>query len=97
MTGLPRKLFSGSVASGRYVRLGYPVDLFHFNEGHAVLAGVELIREKMSTGLSFDQALNTTRQQIVFTTHTPVPAGNEAHHHGALLMSVLIMASLTNR
>ena len=38
----------------------------------------------MSTGLPFDQALNATRQQIVFTTHTPVPAGNEAHHHGAL-------------
>lgn len=64
--------------------LGLSIDLFHFNEGHAVLAGVELIREKMSTGLPFDQALNATRQQIVFTTHTPVPAGNEAHHHGAL-------------
>ncbi|NLC52603.1 MAG: alpha-glucan family phosphorylase [Firmicutes bacterium] len=64
--------------------LGLPVDIYHFNEGHAVLAGIELIREKMSTGLSFDQALNATRRQIVFTTHTPVPAGNEAHHHGAL-------------
>lgn len=65
--------------------LGIAVDIYHFNEGHAVLAGIELIREKMAAGLSFDQALNATRQQIVFTTHTPVPAGNEAHHHGALV------------
>ncbi len=64
--------------------LGLPIDVFHFNEGHAALAGVELIREQMATGLSFDQALNMTRNKIVFTTHTPVPAGNEAHHHGAL-------------
>jgi len=64
--------------------LGLEIDLYHFNEGHAVLAGIELIREKMSAGLSFDQALNATRREIVFTTHTPVPAGNEAHHHGAL-------------
>jgi starch phosphorylase len=64
--------------------LGLEIDLYHFNEGHAVLAGVELIREKISTGLSFEQALNATRREIVFTTHTPVPAGNEAHHHGAL-------------
>ncbi len=64
--------------------LGLAVDIYHFNEGHAVLAGIELIREKMAAGLSFHQALNATRRQIVFTTHTPVPAGNEAHHHGAL-------------
>ncbi|NLY90671.1 MAG: alpha-glucan family phosphorylase [Firmicutes bacterium] len=64
--------------------LGLEIDLYHFNEGHAVLAGIELIREKMGTGLSFEQALNATRREIVFTTHTPVPAGNEAHHHGAL-------------
>ncbi|NLM37989.1 MAG: alpha-glucan family phosphorylase [Firmicutes bacterium] len=64
--------------------LGLAVDIYHFNEGHAVLAGIELIREKMAAGLSFHQALHATRRQIVFTTHTPVPAGNEAHHHGAL-------------
>ncbi len=64
--------------------LGLAIDLYHFNEGHAVLAGIELIREKMKAGLSFEQALQATRQEIVFTTHTPVPAGNESHHHGAL-------------
>jgi starch phosphorylase len=64
--------------------LGLNIDLYHFNEGHAVLAGVELIREKIATGLSFEQALKKTRKEIVFTTHTPVPAGNESHDHRAL-------------
>lgn len=59
--------------------LGIDVDIYHFNEGHAAFAGVELIREKMSQGMSFDQALAKTRKQIIFTTHTPVLAGNESH------------------
>ncbi|MCL6558530.1 MAG: alpha-glucan family phosphorylase [Firmicutes bacterium] len=65
--------------------LNIPVDVYHFNEGHAVLAGIELIREKIQgKGMSFDDALRETRKQVVFTTHTPVAAGNEAHDHGLL-------------
>ena len=73
------------VAGVRALRaLSLPVEIYHFNEGHAVLAGLELIREKMSHGLNFHEAWRQTRPQIVFTTHTPVPEGNEAHHFGAL-------------
>jgi len=65
--------------------LDIPVDIYHFNEGHAVLAGVELIREKMiGKGMTFSEAWEATRREIVFTTHTPVPAGNEEHHLDAL-------------
>ncbi|HEX6972560.1 MAG TPA: alpha-glucan family phosphorylase, partial [Limnochordia bacterium] len=64
--------------------LSIPVDVYHFNEGHAVLAGLELIREKMAQGMSFERAWAETRGQIVFTTHTPVMAGNEAHPHELL-------------
>ena len=64
--------------------LEIPVDVYHFNEGHAVFAGLELIREKMREGLSFREAWSRAREQIVFTTHTPVPAGNEAHDLGLL-------------
>lgn len=65
--------------------LNIPVDVYHFNEGHAALAGVELIREKMQEkGMSFEDAWRETRKQVVFTTHTPVAAGNEAHDHGLL-------------
>jgi len=65
--------------------LGIEVDRYHFNEGHAVFAGIELIREKMQQrGMSFQDAWQATRQEIVFTTHTPVAAGNEIHNHGLL-------------
>ncbi|MGB6371542.1 MAG: alpha-glucan family phosphorylase, partial [Atribacterota bacterium] len=59
--------------------LNIPVDTYHFNEGHAVLAGLELMNEKMNAGMSFDKAWKSTRKEIVFTTHTPVKAGNEKH------------------
>jgi len=60
--------------------LGIKVDKYHFNEGHACFAGLEIIREKIGKyNYSFDEALKRTKKEIVFTTHTPVPAGNEAH------------------
>ena len=65
--------------------LGIKPDLYHFNEGHAVLAGLELIYDKMAAGLSFEAALEKTKDQIVFTTHTPVMAGNESHARELLI------------
>lgn len=59
--------------------LGIPIDVYHFNEGHAALAAVELIREKMSSGSTFEEAWKATRQEVVFTTHTPIKEGNETH------------------
>lgn len=65
--------------------LGIKVDVYHFNDSHPVLAGVEMIREKMDDhGLSFAEAWTETRKKIVFTTHTPVVAGNEVHEHELL-------------
>jgi starch phosphorylase len=65
-------------------KLGLVVDTYHFNEGHAVFAGVELIAERMSRGEPFAEAWRAVREQIVFTTHTPVAAGNEVHPLGEL-------------
>ncbi|MEL6891705.1 MAG: alpha-glucan family phosphorylase [Actinomycetota bacterium] len=59
--------------------LGLDVDVFHFNEGHAVLAALELIAERQSSGLTFEEAWRATRERVVFTTHTPVLQGNESH------------------
>ena len=59
--------------------LGIGVDVYHFNEGHALLAAFELIREKREAGLDLYEAAQATRQEVVFTTHTPVPQGNESH------------------
>jgi starch phosphorylase len=65
-------------------KLGIPVDTYHFNEGHAVFAGLELIAERMTRGQEFADAWKAVRDQIVFTTHTPVAAGNEVHPMGEL-------------
>lgn len=60
--------------------LGLDVDIYHFNEGHALFAGFELLRERMQEqGMSFEEALAESKQEIVFTTHTPVVQGNESH------------------
>jgi len=59
--------------------LGLPITTYHFNEGHAVFAGVELIASRMAEGMPFPDAWADTRRRIVFTTHTPVKAGNEEH------------------
>jgi glycogen phosphorylase len=59
--------------------LGIEVDVYHFNEGHALIAAFELIREKRKAGMDYEEALAATREEIVFTTHTPVLAGNESH------------------
>ncbi|MEM9823531.1 MAG: alpha-glucan family phosphorylase, partial [Bacteroidota bacterium] len=59
--------------------LGIKTDVYHFNEGHALFAGFELLREKMDKGASFEKALAKCKEQIVFTTHTPIIQGNESH------------------
>jgi starch phosphorylase len=64
--------------------LGVDPSVVHLNEGHAALAPVELAREAVAAGASLDEALNAARQRTVFTTHTPVAAGNEAYSPGEL-------------
>jgi len=60
--------------------LGIRPDVYHFNEGHALFAGFELLREKMEEeDMSFEAAWQASRKEIVFTTHTPVIQGNESH------------------
>jgi len=59
--------------------LGIDVDIYHFNEGHALFAGFELMREKRELGASHDEAMAQTKNEVVFTTHTPVLQGNESH------------------
>lgn len=59
--------------------LQIPTDVYHFNEGHADLAAIELIREKMTCGYSFEESWKLTKNEVVFTTHTPIVQGNESH------------------
>ncbi len=58
--------------------LGYEPSVWHMNEGHSAFLGLERVRELVQQqGLSFDQAVEAVRADSVFTTHTPVPAGND--------------------
>jgi starch phosphorylase len=58
-------------------RLGVRPSVFHMNEGHAAFLTLELIREKMAAGKKFPEALEQTKAECIFTTHTPVEAGHD--------------------
>jgi starch phosphorylase len=58
--------------------LGIDPILVHLNEGHAALSGFERARLRAAGG-SFEAALAEVKRHTVFTTHTPVPAGNEGY------------------
>ncbi len=59
-------------------RLGLQPTVFHMNEGHSAFLQVERLRELVEVeGVDPHQALERLRTSTVFTTHTPVPAGNE--------------------
>jgi starch phosphorylase len=59
-------------------RLGLEPTVFHLNEGHSAFLQLERMRELVEEqGLSADEAIERLRASTVFTTHTPVPAGNE--------------------
>jgi phosphorylase/glycogen(starch) synthase len=59
-------------------RLGINPRIYHINEGHSAFLLFELIAKRMTEdGLSFDEASEVVRGSAVFTTHTPVEAGNE--------------------
>jgi starch phosphorylase len=59
-------------------RLGLEPTVFHLNEGHSAFLQLERMRELVSEqGLTAEEAIERLRASTVFTTHTPVPAGNE--------------------
>jgi starch phosphorylase len=59
-------------------RLGIDPHVFHLNEGHSAFLTLELARELIEAeGLSFSDAAHAVRDRCVFTTHTPIAAGND--------------------
>ncbi|HEY4413926.1 MAG TPA: alpha-glucan family phosphorylase, partial [Gaiellaceae bacterium] len=58
--------------------LGLEPTVFHMNEGHSAFFQLERLRELVEDdGVHRDEAVERLRASTVFTTHTPVPAGNE--------------------
>jgi starch phosphorylase len=58
-------------------KLGIEPTVFHMNEGHSAFLVLERLRELVADGIELERALSLVRAGTVFTTHTPVPAGNE--------------------
>src|SRR3954447_3494672 len=58
--------------------MGITPGVLHLNEGHSAFAVLEAIRMRMEDeGIGFDAAVPRISREVVFTTHTPVPAGHD--------------------
>ena len=61
--------------------MGIAPGVLHLNEGHSGFAVLEAIRTRMhDEGMNFERALPRVAREVVFTTHTPVPAGHDRFH-----------------
>lgn len=67
-----------AVAGYKVIRaMGYPVKACHLNEGHAAFLSFARIGDLVSRGIEQESAMEIVWRSNIFTTHTPVPAGNE--------------------
>ena len=58
--------------------MGISPGVLHLNEGHSGFAVFEAIRNRMEEeGVDFDTAASQIPREVIFTTHTPVPAGHD--------------------
>ena len=59
-------------------KLGYNPTIYHMNEGHSAFLNLEIIKDTIKEKqVSFNIAKDIASSKTVFTTHTPVPAGND--------------------
>ena len=65
--------------------MGITPGVLHLNEGHSGFAVLEAIRARMEEeGVGFDEAVRRVSREVVFTTHTPVPAGHDRFDSGLI-------------
>jgi glycogen phosphorylase len=74
--------------------LGIRPSVLHINEGHPALAAIELVRRELAAGATEEEAWESARARIVFTTHTPVEAGNETYDENELMSMLGDVAAL---
>ena len=76
---LKQEIVLGCGAIRMFNKLGLKPQIFHCNEGHAALVGIERLRNLVQNEqISFIQAIEMVKASSLFTTHTPVPAGHDA-------------------
>ena len=65
--------------------MGITPGVLHLNEGHSGFAVIEAIRNRMEEeGIGFEEAARHVSREVVFTTHTPVPAGHDRFPYGLI-------------
>jgi glycogen phosphorylase len=75
---LEQELLLGLGGVQALIEGGYEPSVYHLNEGHVAFAAVEVIKNLMTKyQISFEDAHQRASQIVGFTTHTPVPEGNE--------------------
>ena len=75
--------------------LGVEPSVYHLNEGHPALAAIELVRQQLDGGVDTEEAWQRARSSLVFTTHTPIAAGNETYDDADFLNVLGRIAELT--
>jgi starch phosphorylase len=82
---LHQELVLGIGGHRALLAMGYEPKVCHLNEGHAAFLSLARVAHLMeSRGLDVDSAIEIAWRSNVFTTHTPVPAGNEVFELGLL-------------
>ncbi|HSB25361.1 MAG TPA: alpha-glucan family phosphorylase [Burkholderiaceae bacterium] len=74
--------------------MGIEPCLYHLNDGHPALGVFELFAQARPPAGDEEAAWRQVREQVVFTTHTPVAAGNETYTGGELLATLGRVADL---
>lgn len=92
---LEQELVLGVGGTRALAALGWDVPVYHLNEGHAGFLVLQLVdRRIVDTGLT--KALDMVRPGLVFTTHTPVPAGIDRFEKKLILPYLQVWAERWN-
>jgi starch phosphorylase len=74
---LLQEIVLGIGGSQMLTAMGIKHSVLHMNEGHPAFALLERIRERVESGMAYEDAVQQVRATSIFTTHTPVPAGHD--------------------
>src|SRR5580692_10033806 len=77
-TRIRQELLLGVGGFRALTAMGITPGVLHLNEGHSGFAVLEAIRSRMvDEGIPYDSAVPRVSREVIFTTHTPVPAGHD--------------------
>ena len=75
---IQQEIILGMTGTNLLKKMGYKPTVYHMNEGHSSFLNLEIIKNIIEEKeVSFEVARDIASSQTVFTTHTPVPAGND--------------------